>query len=98
MSVTRTLGGIGAAVLLASAFGQAQEPKALTDLQQAKARIVQLESANAKVSAENAVLTARLAILAQQQQDTTAKATIQALDKEAGCSIDWTAIPPTCQS
>lgn len=80
------------------AGGDLDAQAALSDLIVAKARIVQLESQLAKVSADAAVCRAQQAISTSQQQDATTKADMQAIEKEAGCKLNWSRSPVTCQA
>jgi hypothetical protein len=89
------------AVLFTLVLGaRAQEPKEttpLSQLTQAKARIVQLESQIAKCSTDLAVAGARLALAGQPKADSDTKAAMQAIEQEAGCPLDWNAHPVTCR-
>lgn len=82
--------------LSASLLAQTETPK-LSDLIVAKARIVQLESQLAKLAADAAVCRAQQALSTQQQQDTTTKAAMRQIEKEAGCKVEWARVPVTCQ-
>lgn len=84
-------------VLLGSSLLAQEGVPKLSELQTAKARIVQLENQLAKEQAERAVCNARLAISTQQQQEQKALEAMATLEKETGCAMDWVAIPPTCK-
>lgn len=61
------------------------------------ARIKQLEIQLDAEQRKNAVLTGRLAISEQPQARQDIAKQLAALDKAAGCALDWIANPPACK-
>ena len=85
-------------VLLSCAIGYVTLSAAEGPTVLLKARITQLEGQLQQVTSMAQVCAAQLAVATQgrvQQEQQKARASIE---QEAGCTIDWIAIPPVCQS
>lgn len=68
----------------------AQTPTSPSEVSLLKARVIQLE-------AQVSVLTARLALATHALNQPQFEKTRKAIEAEAGCALDWAAVPPVCQ-
>lgn len=84
-------------VLLALTGSSVLIAEAPADAVLLKARIVQLESQLAALTTEGTVCRAQLAIAQQPQVQQQQAKDRQAIEKDAGCVLDWTANPPVCK-
>jgi len=77
---------------------QPTAPKALTEQQQAEAKIRLLEVRLSDLTDENTVLRAQL-VLASREQKAQLRVREQAeFEKSVGCPLDWSATPVTCKA
>jgi hypothetical protein len=83
-------------VLGTTVIAQGDVPK-LSELLQAKARIVQLERQNATLQVEASMCRAQYAVLADQRAEQQQQQVKAQLEKEAGCVLDWTLAQPVCK-
>lgn len=62
-----------------------------------KARIAQLEAQVTQLQGDNTMCAARVVLATQPAAQKAFDDTRVALEKEAGCAIDWKVVPPACK-
>ena len=76
----------------------AQDKKSPSSETLLKAQVAQLTAQLAAASNEIAVLRAQLAMATQAQTQKQLSDQRAAIEKEAGCPLDWNANPPACKA
>lgn len=96
MSVRRLLLGVLLATALSSVlWAEAPAPSSEILL---RARVAQLEAQLAQMSVSESSCRAQLMATQVQVANTRFAADRQAIEKQAGCALDWNAVPPACKS
>jgi hypothetical protein len=74
------------------------QPSGLSGELALKARIAQLEAQLAQLQTEGAVCRAQFALAVQPKEQQAQAQQRQAIEKDAGCQVDWAVNPPACRA